>query len=430
MTGRVQHLVQHSRTYLFRRRLPEPLARLMGRTHIKRSLRTQDRRQAIRLAREASARVERLRAEVEQAIDRSRVPDRRELPRARKQKGGVRMRRIAVLAAALSVAIASTATAQMTLLSHSGIFRDNSVATVVAPFGRDVQYVDGGTSARMLGTLRAQRTDPQVDVVIMDVTTAAIACQEGLVERLDAAEFPVLAELDALARDAGGACGPAVTYDHFVLVYDTRHVSPPPQGFAALWDPQHRGRIAVSAPPNIQGLALTAILAHSTNGDWRNASEAFARLRALAPAVRTFDPNPDGYTLILNDQVRFATGWNARAQLYHDQSQGRIGVVLPAEGTVFRISTIDIVANAKNRARAAAFVRRALSAPAQAAFTERMFDGPTNTRAVVSPAAIARTALAPEARGRVIPLDGMQMVGVRDSWNQRWRREVIAASGR
>jgi integrase len=79
MTGRVQHLVQHSGTYLFRRRLPEPLARLLGRTHIKRSLGTRDRRQAIRLAREASARVERLRAEVEQAMSEGRLPTREEL---------------------------------------------------------------------------------------------------------------------------------------------------------------------------------------------------------------------------------------------------------------------------------------------------------------------------------------------------------------
>jgi putative spermidine/putrescine transport system substrate-binding protein len=336
--------------------------------------------------------------------------------------------RAASLAIALSLA-APAAQAQMTLMAYAGIFRDNYTATVLAPFGQ-VQYAEGGTSAQMLGTLRAQRADPQVDVVIMDVTTATIACAEGLVEKLDPAAFPVFAQLDRQARDAGGQCGPAVTYDHLVLVYDTRAVTPAPTGFAALWDPQHRGRIALSAPPNIQGLALTAILAHSTTGDWRNVSQAFPRLRELAPAVQTFDPNPDGYTLILNDQVRFATGWNARAQLYSDQSQGRIGVVLPAEGAVFQINTINIVAGSKNRARAAAFVTHALSAPIQAAFTERMFYGPTNTTATVSQAAMARTALAPQFRERVIPLDWNQMLPLRETWNQRWRREVIAASSR
>jgi putative spermidine/putrescine transport system substrate-binding protein len=320
---------------------------------------------------------------------------------------------------------------RMTLQAYAGIFRDNYTQVVVNPFtaahGTQVQYHDGGTSAQMLGTLRAQRADPQIDVVIMDVTTAAIACAEGLVERIDASALPVVAELDGQARESGGACGPAVTYDHLVLVYDTRAVTPAPTRWTAMWDPAHRGRVALSAPPNIQGLALTAILAHASSGDWRNIGAAMPRLRELAPAVQTFDPNPDGYTLILNDQVRFATGWNARAQLYRDQSGGRIGVALPEEGTVFQINTINLVANAKNRAQGLAFMAHALSAEAQKAFTERMFYGPTNPRAQVSAEALGRTALAPEFRNRVIPLDWTEMVRLRDGWNQRWRREVIAA---
>ena len=323
---------------------------------------------------------------------------------------------------------------RLTLQAYAGIFRDNYTQVVVQPFtrvrGTEVQYFEGGTSAQMLGTLRAQRADPQIDVVIMDVTTAAIACAEGLVERIDASTLPVIAEVDDQGRAAGGGCGPAVTYDHLVLVYDTRAVSPAPTRWAAMWEPQHRGRLAVSAPPNIQGLALTAILAHAASGDWRNVGAAMPRLRELAPNVQTFDPNPDGYTLILNDQARFATGWNARAQLYRDQSQGRIGVVLPEEGTAFQINTINIVANAKNRPQALAFMAHALSAEAQKAFTERMFYGPTNRTAQVSPEAMQRTALAPEFRNRVIPLDWTEMVRLRDGWNQRWRREVISASSR
>lgn len=340
------------------------------------------------------------------------------------------MRRLALAALLLSAAIMPAgAQAPVTVMAYAGIFRDNYTAVVLNPFG-PTQYAEGGTSAQMLGTLRAQKADPQTDVVIMDVTTAALACAEGLVEKVDAAQFPVLAQLDPMARQAGGECGPAVTYDHLVIVYDSRAVQPAPTSLAVMWEPQHKGRIALSAPPNIQGLAITAIIAHAASGDWRNANAAIPRLRELAPAVQTFDPSPDGYTLILNDQVRFATGWNARAQLYSDQSQGRIGVMLPSEGTVFQINTINIVANGKNRARAAALFTYALSAGPQAAFTERMFYGPTNATATVAPAALARTALAPEFRNRVIPLDWNEMLRLREPWNQRWRREVIAASSR
>jgi len=339
------------------------------------------------------------------------------------------MRSVIALALALILSAPAEAQRPMTLMAYAAIFRDNYTAVVAAPFG-GVQYVDGGTSAQMLGTLRAQRADPQIDVVIMDITTARIACAEGLVERLSPADFPVFAELAPLAREAGGECGPAVTFDHLVMVYDTRAVPTPPAGFAALTDPAHRGRVALAAPPNIQGLAMTAILAHAGSGNWRDIGAAMPTLRQLGQNAQTFNPTPDGYTMILADQVRFATGWNARAQLYQDQSQGRIGVVMPIEGTAFQINTINIVARGPNRPRAAEFVRHALSAPVQAAFTERMFYGPTNERAVVSEAAMNRTALAPQFRQRVIPVDWAEMVTIREAWNQRWRREVIAASGR
>ena len=44
-----------------------------------------------------------------------------------------------------------------------------------------------------------------------------------------------------------------------------------------------------------------------------------------------------------------------------------------------------------------------------------------------TPKALARTAAAPEYRARMIPVDWIEIVKVRDQWNNRWRREIIAA---
>ena len=63
----------------------------------------------------------------------------------------------------------------------------------------------------------------------------------------------------------------------------------------------------------------------------------------------------------------------------------------------------------------------------QKSFSERMFYAPTNARADVAPDALARTAAAPENRARMIPVDWAEIAKVRDQWNNRWRREVIAA---
>lgn len=316
------------------------------------------------------------------------------------------------------------------VLGYSGVFEDNYTAAVVAPFaaaGTSAQYVGGDSSASMLGQLRTQKTDPQLDVVIMDTTTAALACSEGLVEPLTPAMLPVLDQLDPQARAAGGACGPGVTFDHLVVVYDTAKVVPAPTSLQVLWDPAWKGRVAVDAPPNIIGLALTAVLAHSISGDWKKADGAFDRLKTLGPAVQTFQPQPDPYTLVLNGTLAAATGWNARGQLYRDRSAGKLGVMLPSEGTAFQINTINLVKGAKNRDAALAFIAYALSAPAQKAFTERMFYAPTNTTAQIDPAVAARTAASPDNKAKVVPIGWPEMLRLRDGWNQRWRREVISA---
>lgn len=323
---------------------------------------------------------------------------------------------------------------QITLMSYAGIFQDNYTKAVVEPFlaanpGVKVTYAPGGTSAQMVGSVRAQKADPQIDVAIMDVTTSSIGNIEGLFEKLTPAEFPVLDELSPEARSAGGEYGPAVTFDHLVLVYDTQNLKPPIAKLSDLWRPDLKGQIALSAPPNIQGLALTAMVEKMEGGDHRKSIDAaIRRLKELAPSINTFEPNPDGYSLILNGVVKVATGWNARSQLYGDQSNGRIGTLLPPEGSVFQINTINLTAGSKNRAAAAAFVKYALSQPAQKAFTERMFYAPTNAKAQIDPKAVARTAAAPDSRASMIPVDWNDILKVRDQWNNRWRREVITAA--
>ncbi len=339
-----------------------------------------------------------------------------------------------LLASSILLAPLAARADPLRIYSYSGIFQDNYVDTVVKPFaaatGNTPQFVPGDTSAAMLGQLRTQKTAPEIDVVIMDTTTAAIACAEGLVEPLTPQMLPVLDDLDKQARDAGGKCGPGVTFDHLVIVYDTQAVVPTPTSVHAMWDEKWKGRIGLDAPPNIIGLGLTAVLAHEATGDWTKAEPAFAELKTLAPSVQTFATQPDPYTLILNGTLTMATGWNARGQLYHDRSQGKLGVMLPKEGTIFQINTINLVKGGPNRAAALAFIAYALSAPAQKAFTERMFYAPTNTKADIAPAAAERTASAPDNKARVIPIDWTEMLKLRDAWNQRWRREVIANSGR
>lgn len=343
------------------------------------------------------------------------------------------MRRLLLAATLLATTPALAETA--TVMAYSdGPFMDNYTHAVLDPYnkagGTDTAAFHGSnSSATMLGELRTQKTDPQVDVVIMDTTTAAIACAEGLIEKITPDMLPEMADLDPQARDSNG-CGPAVTFDHFVIAYDSSAVTPKPTSLMTLTDTKYKGRVALSAPPNIQAMALTAILAKAEGGDWRKPDPAFKILREMAPNVQTFDPQPDGYTQILNGNLLFATGWNARAQLFHDRSGGKLGVMTPEQGTVLQLNMINLVRGAPHRAAGLAFMRYALAPEAQKAFTERMFYGPTNLKVQVNPDATARTTAGGEVKSHVIPVDWNEMVKLRDNWTQRWRREVIANGGR
>ncbi|MFC3127733.1 extracellular solute-binding protein [Pseudoroseomonas globiformis] len=335
--------------------------------------------------------------------------------------------------AACAVPVAAQEKGQITVMAYGdAVFKDNYTETVLQPFekatGIRVQYFASGNSAQMLGALRAQKADPQTDIVIMDTTTAALACAEGLVDKASSAQMPVLEQIDGLAREAGGECGPGVTYDNLVMIYNTENVKPAPTGFVDMADPARRGRVGLGAPPNIQGLALTAVLAHADGGDWTAIAKAMPVLKRIAANTQTFDPKPDSVTFVVSGQGDMTTNWNARSQLMAIQSKGKIGVTLPSEGTAFQINTINVVANSRNAAAARSFMAYALGAEAQKAFTERVFYGPTNTTAQIAPEALNRTAMAPQFRERVVNVNWAEMQKLRDSWNQRWRREVITAA--
>lgn len=328
---------------------------------------------------------------------------------------------------------AAEVSGEINLMAYSGEFKDNYTKAVVEPCmaalpGVTVNYLEGSSSAEMLAQLRTQKGDPQIDVAIMDVSIAAIGNTEQIFQPLDPAVVTNLANLYDDAKTADNY-GPSVTFDNLVLIYNTELVDPAPTSWNALWDEAYAGKIVLTAPPDIQGLALTIITDQMEGADYTQTIDpAIARLAELAPRVLTFDPQPEQYTIVTNGDGALAVGWNARAQLYADQSDGRLGVVLPDEGSIFQKNTINLVNGAPNAAAAQAFINCALGAEAQGAFAEAMFYAPVNSTVELSEEVLARTASSPELVEKMIPVDWSHVGEVRDDWLDRWRREVIAGS--
>jgi len=318
----------------------------------------------------------------------------------------------------------------ITFGSYTGVFEDEYKKAVIAPFlaahpGVTVTYTSDRASSGLLGQARAQAGDPQMDVVLFDVSTALIGNKEGLFAPLTVGDVPNLADLVPQATVQEGY-GPAATFDHAVITYNTAAIPQAPTSLEVLWDPQYAGRIAATSMPSILGTGLMIMTSAMLGEDYTaSVEQSVEKLAELAPAVQTFDPKPDSYTLVMNGAVDLATGWNARGQFYADQSNGTLAVMTPSEGTILQINTINLVEGSKNPELAKAFINHALSPEAQAAFTEAMFYSPTNSKAAPSDEAQARTVFG-QLDG-TLPLDWAWVATQNDRWNAMWKRRIISA---
>ncbi len=337
---------------------------------------------------------------------------------------------VAVLATIPGVALAQVS-GEITVAAYASYYQDNFTKAIVEPFKRKfpeikVHYFAQFSSAERLGTLRAQKDDPQIDVAIMDVSVARVGNAEGLFAKLDPKKVPSLRELVPAAIVAG-EFGPALTFDSFALIYNTARFPVPPTSWKSMWDPRAAKEVVINAPPNIQGLALTIIATKIQGGDYtKSIDPGIALLKSLAPAVQSWSPSPDAYTLVTNGTAVLGTGWNSFSQLRKQQSDGKMGVVIPSEGTVPQIDTINLVAGSKNASAAQVFINYALGAEAQAAMVKALHFTPANAKAVVSPEDLALTAAGMKAD--ILPVDWGYIANARDQWLERWRREVIAGS--
>jgi putative spermidine/putrescine transport system substrate-binding protein len=338
----------------------------------------------------------------------------------------------AALALALSAQPGFAQQKTVTLMAYSGIFQERYTKAVVEPFMKanpdiKVEFFGLPNSAQMLGSLRAQKAAPQADVVIMDVSVSKAGTDESLFTKIDEKNVPAVAELYPAAR-VPDIAGVAVTFDNLVLVYNSEVIKEAPKSWLALADKKYTGKVAINGMPDIQGLSLVLILDKARGGTsyLTNVDKGIAAVGEIAPNVLTWEPKPEVYPVIIAGQADLGAAWNARAQVNSDISGGKLQATLPAEGSVFQINTINLIANRPDAAAAAKFVDYALGAVAQKAFTEEMFYAPVNAKAQISDAAINRTAA--KNMDKVVALDWIALAKVRDQIMDQWRRKVLPLS--
>jgi putative spermidine/putrescine transport system substrate-binding protein len=335
-------------------------------------------------------------------------------------------------------------TGELVFSVYPGSFQDNYVKAVAEPFmaenpGVTITYVNDASSAAVLAHLTAEKSNPTIDVAVMDLGVARTGYVQGMLANLDPTLVPNLGEIVPEAQIANlfptvkgvENAGAAFTLDSVALMYNADKVSKAPTAWNDLWTrADANGTIAIFGAPHLEsGVGLTVIATKMAGGDYKKSIDpGIALLSTLSPRVQTWAPVPDSYTAVANGSASYGVGFNARAQLLSQQTKGVIEAVLPKEGTTLQINTLNLVKGAPHPALAQAFINYALSAKAQESFSNLMPYAPTNSNAKLSAGVLATIPAAdPNLKSRIIDLDYTIVAENVAKWNTQFQQQVMAA---
>lgn len=190
------------------------------------------------------------------------------------------------------------------------------------------------------------------DVVVPSDYMLKILIPQGLVRPLDRSRLPHFGNLDPRFLnqkfDPGNGHSIPYLWGTTGIGYDKRKVQGPVDSWAALFDPQHAGRILMLDDPREAFGAALKLMGRSINerdpGVLRQAAE---RLKEQKRLVRTFNSS-DFANLLAAGDVDLAQGWNGEIAEVVSHAPDRLAYVVPKEGGTLWIDNLAIPTGARN----------------------------------------------------------------------------------
>lgn len=259
------------------------------------------------------------------------------------------------LASAVVLAASFTAEAQdvVNVQTWGGSLGESFQKNIAEPFEQETGIrvvLSYGMAADALAKVRAQQVNPQVDIAMMGQTEAIALWKEGLLDVLDPAEIPNLANLldQAVYAEDDGSIFYVGMYGYVLeLIYRTDRIENPPESWADLWKPDYAGEIMFPSPAVLS--AHSQVMAARINGgDESNMEPGWEALQALAPNISAvYRSDAETYNLIASGEALLGP-----ALMYTTLDLINAGVpvarVSPAEGSPVSWDGITLVKGAPN----------------------------------------------------------------------------------
>jgi putative spermidine/putrescine transport system substrate-binding protein len=288
--------------------------------------------------------------------------------------------------------------------------------------GAPTVVYDVGDHTSRLTKMRTQAGGPgTIDVAAFADSQAQEATDAGLLARIDPAQLPNAANI---REDFRSDLWVPHIYSAGVIIYNTEHVTTPPDSFEVFWDPAYTGRIGIQsiqwAPEYFMAAALEA------GGDPGNNWDAgWQRMLARKGTVRVYESQEQLGQAMMSGEVWLAYNWKARAYLWNKAGQAPLAAAIPREGTMPVVFTVSIPANAPNPDGAYAHINAMLDPEAQLQFAQNMGYWPTVTNVDPPPELTSQIGFTPEEEQKIYPVDLSYLAQNNERWRQQYVEQLI-----
>jgi putative spermidine/putrescine transport system substrate-binding protein len=344
----------------------------------------------------------------------SREKSRLECSDTEKRRSLERLAALGLGAATLGLqgtARAGEAGRKLVFAAYGGTFQKALETTVIPMFEKEhgvKVVIVTATASKMLAQIKAQKNNPQVDVMLAADLTHLPTKKSGVSDRLDVKRMKNYADTYEFARDPD-AVGVVLGFQSFGIQYNTKVFAEKgwavPTSWWDLWDPKYKGHLVM---PSIAGSYMQTFLgtiAILRGGGTANLEPAWVKFRELVPNVMAFP------TTVAQVDSLFASGsaWigpNSSGRIADLAATGvPVAMAIPKEGASKSWMSINVVKNAPNPQLALAFVDFMIGEAAQYHIATAMRLGPVNRKVKLSAKEAADVPYGPEVLKKLIDVD-------------------------
>ncbi|MDT1060754.1 ABC transporter substrate-binding protein [Paracoccus sp. CPCC 101403] len=336
--------------------------------------------------------------------------------------------RLLLSASLLGLVATSAAAADKTLtISVYGISQDAYKEALYTPFEAKCGcklVVEMGNSSERLAKLEANKAKPVVDVIAYSDANALEAAGKDLIQPVDPAKLPNLADAYEFARDpVGGNMAVGYTFYGTSIVYDS-DVIDGVGSWLDLFGDKLKGQVALPNVSTTQGPLALQMIETALGSDDPKFAKAIDLVADHRDDIVTFYEK-GGQIPQLMQQGEIAAsvigrfGW---ANLLKTVPSARWAT--PKEGQSGGMNVLSIVKGAHDPDLAHQFIDYWLSAEVQQKLAEGQVDSPVNQKVTVSDEIAEGLTYGPEMATAIKFLPAKSMLENRDAWLEAWNAKV------